>query len=71
MMGVPLCKSAMSRNQFCKILRFFRFDIKSNRLQKLQTNTFAVFCEICNRFINNCYTSYNQSFYHSRQSAFP
>ena len=45
-MGVPLCKNDMSRNRFCKILQFIRFEIKSSRLQKLQTNKFVLFSEI-------------------------
>lgn len=56
--GVPLCKSAISRNRFCEILRFLRFDMKSNRSQRLQTDKFALFSEVWNQFIDNCQTSY-------------
>ena len=51
--GVPLCKSAMSRNQFCEILRFLRFDVKSNRSQWLQTNKFAPFSEVWTYFTDS------------------
>ena len=56
--GVPLCKSAMSRNRFSKILRFLRFDVKSNRLQRLQTDKFALLSEVWNHFVSNCCTCY-------------
>ena len=55
---VPLCTSAMSRNRFCKILRFLHFDVKSNRLQRLQTDKFALFSGVWNHIINNCCTCY-------------
>ena len=44
--GVPLCKSAMSRNRFCEILRFLCFDVKSNRSHRLQSDKFALFSEV-------------------------
>ena len=37
---------------------FLYFDIKSNRSQRLQTDKFALFSKVWNRFIDNCYTSY-------------
>ena len=48
----------MSRNQFCKILQFIRFDIKSSRSQSLQPDNFALFSEIWKRFTDNCCTLY-------------
>ena len=56
--GVSLCKNAMSRNRLCKILRFLRFDIKSNFSQRLLIDKFALFSEVWNCFIDNCYMSY-------------
>jgi len=56
--GVPLCKSATSRNRFCKILRFLRFAVKSNRLQRLQADKFVLFLEVWNHIISNCCTCY-------------
>ena len=44
--GVPLCKNVISKNRFCKILRFICFDIKSSHSQRLQTDKFALFLEI-------------------------
>ena len=55
--GVPLCKSAMSRNRFCEILRFFRFDVKSNRLHRLHTEKFALFSKVWTHFTDNCCTN--------------
>ena len=52
--GVPFCKSAMSRNRFCEILRFLRFDVKSNRSHRLQTVKFALFSEVWTHFTDNC-----------------
>ena len=46
----------MSRNQFSDILRLLRFNTKSNRLERLQTETFGLFSEVWNRFIDNYYT---------------
>ena len=56
--GLPLCKSAMSRNQFCEILRFLRFVVKLNRSRRLQTGKFAVFSEVWNHFTDNCCALY-------------
>ena len=56
--GVPLWKTAMARNRFCEILRFLRFDVKSSRLHRLQTDKFALFWEIWNRLISNCIICY-------------
>ena len=41
--GVPLCKKKISRSRFGKILRFLRFDTKSDRSQRLKTDGFALF----------------------------
>ena len=40
---VPLRKQTISRNRFSEILRFLRFDIKSDRSQRLKTDRFALF----------------------------
>ena len=52
--GVPLCKSGMSRKRFCEVLRFLRFDVKSNRSHRLQTDKFALFLEVWTHFTDNC-----------------
>ena len=56
--SVPLCKSAMSRNRFCEFLRFFRFDVKSNRSHRIQTNKLALFSEVCAYFMDICCALY-------------
>ena len=48
----------MSRSLFCKILRFLRFDVTSNRSHRLQTNKFALFSEVWTHFTDNCCTLY-------------
>ena len=55
---VSLCKSAMSRNRFCEILQFLRFDVKSNRSHRLQTDKFALFSEFWTHFTDNCCALY-------------
>ena len=50
--GVPLCKKAISRNRFSEILRFLRFDTKSDRSQRLKTDRFAL------KVIDNCISCY-------------
>ena len=56
--GVPLCKSAMSKNWFCEILRFLRFDVKLNCSHRLQTDKFALFWEVWTHFTDNCCALY-------------
>ena len=41
--GVPLCKKTISRNRFSEILRFLRFDTKSDRSRRVKTDRFALF----------------------------
>jgi len=56
--GLPICKSTMSRNRFLEITRFIRFDVKSTRSTRLQTDKFALFSDVWNRFIENCQAAY-------------
>ena len=56
--GVPLCKCAMSRNRFCKILRFLCFEVKSNRSHRLQIEKFPLFSEVRTHFTDNCCALY-------------
>ena len=71
-MGRTIVESVIYRIQFCKILRFLSFDIKSNRSQKLQTEKFDLFSEIWNRVIDNCYTAYKpQAFITVDEQFFP
>lgn len=50
----------MSRNNFTEILRFIRFDKKSQRSERLKADKFAMVSTIWNIFIENsqnCYKS--------------
>lgn len=51
----------MSRNYFTEILRFIRFDNKSKRSQRLQTDKFALISTVWNKFIENCQNCYKPS----------
>lgn len=56
--GPPFFSETMSRNRFREIMKYLRFDLKSNRSQRLKTDKFAMFSDIWNKFIGNCATSY-------------
>ena len=43
----------MSRNDFAEIMRFIRFDKKSERSQRLRTNKFAMLFTVWGRLIEN------------------
>ena len=48
----------MSKNRSCEILRFLRFDVKSNRSNRLQTDKSALFSKVLTHFTDNCYALY-------------
>ena len=56
--GVAFCKQVMSRDRFKEILRFLRFDKKSTRSQRPQTDKFALFSTVLNQFIENSVACY-------------
>ena len=56
--GVAFCMQVMSRDRFKEILRFLRFDKKSTLSQRLQTDKFALFSTVWNRFIENSVACY-------------
>ncbi|XP_073510786.1 uncharacterized protein [Phyllobates terribilis] len=56
--GIPFCKATMSRDRFVEIMRFLRFDEKSTRSERLQTDKFALFSTVWDRFIENCIACY-------------
>jgi hypothetical protein len=56
--GIPFCKETLSRDRFKEIKRFFRFDEKTTRSTRLQTDKFALESEMWNKFIENCKTCY-------------
>ena len=56
--GACPCEKTISRNSFSEMLRFFRFDTKSHRSQRLKADRFALFSVVWNRFIDNCISCY-------------
>ena len=56
--GIAFCKQVISRNRLKEILRFFRYDKKSSRSEKPQSNKFALLLTVWNRFIKNCIAYY-------------
>ena len=54
---------AMSRNIFCQILRFIRFDKRNERSERLRTDKFALFSTVWNRFIENRFGCYKRGPY--------
>lgn len=52
--GVAVFKQSMARDRFYEIMRFLRFDIKSTRKERLNTDKFALASELWNPFIENC-----------------
>ncbi|XP_035228790.1 piggyBac transposable element-derived protein 4-like [Stegodyphus dumicola] len=51
-------RETMSRNRFRDIMKYLRFDLKSTRTQRLESDKFALFSDIWNKFIRNCAISY-------------
>ena len=51
--GPPFFKKVMSRDRFCEIMRYLRFDIRSTRSARLQTDKFALASDVWNNFITN------------------
>ena len=56
--GVPFFPETMGRNRFCEIMRFLRFDLRSTRLSRLQTNKFALISAVWDKFVENCIVCY-------------
>lgn len=56
--GPRIFASIMSRNKFKRILRSFRFDIKSTRRARLTDDKFALIRDIFESFRSNCVTAY-------------
>ena len=57
-MGTSFFSDTMPSDKFLEILRFIRFDKKSERSQRLKTDKFALISKIWNQFIENnqaCY----------------
>ena len=48
----------MSRHDFTEIMRFIRFDDRNQRIQRLQTDKFAMISEVWYKFIDNSQNCY-------------
>lgn len=51
--GPEFFTKTMAREKFKQILRFIRFDKRTERSRRLQTNKFALVLEIWDKFIEN------------------
>lgn len=56
--GPAFFSRTMNRNRFTEIMRFIRFDRKSERSQRLQTDKFALISKVWNAFIENSQNCY-------------
>ena len=56
--GLDFNKKTMSRDRFLEIMRFLRFDERSTRSARLETDKFALVSAVWNRFIGNCQSCY-------------
>ena len=56
--GINYFPSTMSRDRYKELLKFIRFDIRSSRAERLQTDKFALISIIWNRFIDNSKACY-------------
>ena len=53
LLQVPFFPENMNRNRFCKIMRFLRFDMRSTRFSRIQTDKFALILAVWDKFIKN------------------
>lgn len=56
--GPPIFSQLMSRNRYKELIRYLRFDIRTSRSERLQSDKFCLFSVIWNRFIDNCKACY-------------
>ena len=56
--GPPFFREVMSRNRYKELLTYIRFDLRETRSMRLNTDKFALFSIIWNRFIDNCKSHY-------------
>ena len=52
--GCTMFNNTLSRNRFKEIMRFLRFDIKSDRRQRVVLDEFCLASSLQNSFIENC-----------------
>ena len=62
MYGPKIFRETMPRNTFKSIFRFLRFDDKSTRRGRLDTDKFTHIRKIFEKFSNNCATKYTPTF---------
>ena len=62
MYGPKIFRETMPQNTFKSILRFLRFDDKSTRRRRLNTDKFMHIREIYEKFSNNFATKYTPTF---------
>lgn len=56
--GIPIFKDSMTRDAFEQILRYMRFEQRSERKERLKQDKFALASEVWNDFIDNCRKNY-------------
>ena len=56
--GPSFFRQTMSRDPCKELLKFIRFDVRSSRIQRVQSERFALISNIWNRFIENCILYY-------------
>lgn len=61
--GPSFFSSTMSRREFTEILRYIRFDNRNQRSQRLQTDKFALFSAVWDKFIENSQKCYKPGAY--------
>ncbi|RVE58527.1 hypothetical protein OJAV_G00210030 [Oryzias javanicus] len=57
--GLPKIMEIMCRNRFQDIMQHLRFDDKSTRSERVQTDRFAAISSLWGSFATNCISSYN------------
>ncbi|XP_041641302.1 uncharacterized protein LOC121508476 [Cheilinus undulatus] len=61
--GLPFFRTTMPRSRFREIMRYLRFDKKSDRCARLCTDKFALFSDVWSGFIDNCIACYKPGAY--------
>ena len=56
--GLQFFRNAMSRKRFEEIMRVLRFDVKSERQERLRSDKFALISEVWEEFVENCKRCY-------------
>ena len=56
--GSSFFRQTMSRDPCKELLKFIRFGVRSSRIQRVQSERFALISTIWNRFIENCISCY-------------